>query len=307
MTNKDLYQTVTNKIIEGLQKGAIPWQKPWKGGGHPVNFISKKPYRGINALLLWLDMQERGYTQPYYLTFKQVSNKGGKVKKGAQSQLVIYWNFLHRKTEEIGPDGKPKVRKIALLKYYRVFNIEQTEGLKYDSNTQALTEFQKIEQCEKIVSGYATRPQINHSGLARACYSPSRDAVTMPEQRAFISEEEYYSTLFHELVHSTGHEKRLDREELAQHDGFGGHNYSKEELTAEIGTAFLCTLTGIDNKTLDNSQAYINSWIQALRNDEKMVVMASARAQRAVDYMLGIKFEEIAATEKAEEESAAVL
>ncbi len=304
MTNKDIYQMVTDKIILGLQKGNIPWRKPWKGGGHPVNFVSKKQYRGINALLLWLDMQASGYTAPYYMTFKQVNSKGGKVKKGAQSQLIIYWNWIIKETGELDAKGQPVKRKFPLLKYYRVFNIEQTEGIEYASKAETLTAFQKIEKCENIVTGYTARPTIKH-GQARAFYSPAEDYINMPKPELFTGEPEYYSTLFHELVHSTGHKERLNRPEVVESDGFGGADYSREELTAEIGTAFICTLAGIDNVTLENSQAYINNWIKALQNDEKMIVFASARAQKAVDYMLGIKTAGADEVEKAEEKTPA--
>lgn len=289
MNTKELYSIVTNKIIDGLKMGDIPWRKPWAGCGRPSNFISKKPYRGINQILLWIDMQKNGYKSGYYLTFNQVRAKGGRVKKDSKSQLIIFWSFIKKDLNEIdNVTGKRKQQQYAILKYHRVFNVEQCEGLKLPEEKNPIDSFDKIKECENIVNGYIDKPEIRH-GIARAYYSPLADFINMPNQTSFYSEEEYYSTLFHELVHSTGHKDRLDRDDITA-GAFGDANYSREELTAEIGTAFLCTMAGIDNSTIENSQAYINSWIKALQNDEKMIVLASGKAQKAVDYMLGIKF-----------------
>jgi antirestriction protein ArdC len=305
MNNKELYSIVTNKILEGLKRGEIPWRKPWKGCGRPSNFISKKPYRGINQILLWLDMQANGYKSGYYLTFNQVKAKGGRVKKDSKSQLIIFWSFIKKDLNEIDTiTGKRKQQQYAILKYHRVFNVEQCEGLKLPEDKNPIDTFNKIQECENIVTGYSNRPEIRH-GIARAYYSPGDDYINMPNQTSFYSEEEYYSTLFHELVHSTGHKDRLDRADITA-GAFGDANYSREELTAEIGTAFICTIAGIDNSTIENSQAYINNWIKALENDEKMIVLASGKAQKAVDYMMGIKFDNTEVEEQEEKESVTV-
>lgn len=290
MKNADIYQAITDRIIEGLKLGRIPWRKTWKGCGEfPQNFTTKKKYRGANVIVLWFHMMANGFSSPYYLTFKQVQKLKGKVKKGAKSELVIYWQWLERDSETVNPaTGKPSKNKIPLLKYYRVFNIEQTEGIEYERDNIQLTEFKQIENAENFVANYQDKPPVKHGGI-RAYYSPADDYVQMPQPETFDGEAEYYGTLFHELTHSTGHKERLNRDEgLAGF--FGDENYSREELTAEIGTAFICALTGISNdKIEENQQAYINGWISKLASDPKMIILASARAQKAIDYMQGIK------------------
>lgn len=288
MKNADIYQAITDRIIEGLKRGKIAWRKTWKGAdGFPKNFVSKKAYRGANVLVLWFTMMECGYSSPFFLTFKQCQKLGGKIKKGAKSQLVIYWQWLQKDTGEKNKDGTARIKRIPLLKYYRVFNIEQTEGIEYKTNDTQTPEFKQIENAERIIEQYKDRPPVKHV-QQRAYYSPSEDYINMPKPETFEGEPEYYGTLFHELTHSTGHKDRLNREDMAGF--FGDENYSREELTAEIGTAFLCALTGISNEKLEeNQQAYINGWIRQLENDPKMIVLASARAQKAVDYMQGKK------------------
>lgn len=291
MNNNDVYQMVTDRVIKGLEKGNIPWSKPWKAEATlPKSFSSKKPYRGVNVLLLWLDMLENEYSTPFYITFKQANKLGGKVKKGAKSQTVIFWNWIEKNTGHTDDEGNPVKESFPILRYYRVFNMEQVEGIEYDKpRSDNLTEFEKIEKCEDIINGYEDKPKIKHGG-SRACYSPVQDNIRMPRKETFTAEDGYYATLFHELVHSTGHESRLNRAEVVESDGFGGKAYSREELTAEIGTAFLSEIAAISSERLqENQQAYINSWIKALQNDPKMITLASARAQKAVDYMQGIK------------------
>jgi len=293
MTNKDIYRAITDRIINGLEKGKIPWRKTWKGAGEmPKNFISKKPYRGVNAFVLFFNLIDKGFSSPYYLTFKQVQTLGGKVKKGSKSELIVFWQWLIRETEERDASGQPKKKKIPFLKYYRVFNIEQTEGIKYETNNIQISEFQQIDNAEKFVVDFKDKPPVNHGG-SRACYRPLDDVIMMPQPETFENEPEYYGTLFHELTHSTGHKERLNREGVTESDGFGREQYSREELTAEIGTAFICALTGISNEKLEeNQQAYINGWISKLKSDPKLIFVASGRAQKAVDYMQGRRTEE---------------
>jgi len=299
MSNINVYQIVTDKIIAGLKQGNIPWDKPWKGGGSAKNFISKKPYTGINAFLLSIDLAENGYKQPYYLTFKQAKEKGGTVKEGSKSQLIVYWNWIIKNTGEFDKDGKALTRKFPILKYYRVFNIEQVNGLKYDAIVEDKP-IDPIAECEKILENCTVKPEIRNNEL-RAYYSPAKDYINVPKKEFFKTSEGFYCTLFHELVHSTGHASRLNRTGVAEFDTFGSHKYSQEELIAEIGSVFLCTISGIDKQVEDNSQAYINSWIKALENDPKMIIYASAKAQKAVDYIQGIN-----QTVKAETEPVAI-
>jgi antirestriction protein ArdC len=280
MKNQDLYDSITNKIIEELEKGNCIWKKSWKGSGIPVNYVSKKPYRGINVFLLYL----AGFSSQYWASFKQIQKLGGKVKKGSKSSLIIYWNWIIKETNQKDKDGNPIKKKFPLLKYYRVFNLEQTEGIDWEKPASNLSESDKLEACENLVNGYKNKPEIKHE-RAEAFYSPASDYVNVPKKALFDKIQNYYSVLFHELVHSTGAKNRLNRKSLVESDGFGGHEYSKEELVAELGASFLCGLSGIEPHTIKNSAGYIQSWIRALQNDNKLIIYASAQAQKAVDYI----------------------
>ena len=275
MEKLDIYQMVTNTIIEQLEKGKIPWKKEWDCVNAPVNFVTKKPYRGMNVFLLGC----KGYKSPYWLSFKQVKDKRGFVKQGEKSSIVVFWEFLTFKDKEnLDENGVPAIKQVPLLKYYRVFNTEQCEGLTVPAIEER--QFTPIEECEKVVNGY--NMTIEYKG-DKACYSPQLDIVRMPAKEQFKSEQGFYSTLFHELTHSTGHITRLNRE-FGTH--FGSENYSYEELIAELGACMLCNFCGI-HTTIENSTAYIQSWLKVLKNDKKMIVTASGKAQKAVDFILG--------------------
>lgn len=291
---KDVYEIITEQILDQLKKGTVPWHKPWKGASEwPKNFVSGKPYRGLNVFVLHL----QGYSSPYWLTFNQAKAKGGSIRKGEKSTMVTFWKKIEAKTKTTTDDHGNEVKKVEkdpyfLLRYYRVFNVEQCEGLKLPEpeETEEL-DFTPIEVCEQIVAEMPQRPEITHGG-GRACYSPVTDKVTMPVQSSFDAEPEYYSTLFHELTHSTGHKSRLDRDEIMNLQPFGTTNYSKEELVAEMGAAFLCGEAGIENSTIDNSASYIANWVAKFEDQPKMVVCAAAAAQKAVDFILDRKFGE---------------
>lgn len=266
-------EIITQKIIEKLESGTIPWQKPWNlKTGRPRNLISKKPYRGINLFMLSLSE----FAEPYYLTFNQVKELGGSVKAGAKGNLVVFYKSL-----EVEKDGEKET--IPMLKYYHVFNVEQTTGVKYESIQGEKKQIDPIEEAEKIVSAYVGAPVIEPGTYA--AYSPVRDVVTMPDRGLFVGSEEYYCTLFHEMIHSTGHESRLNRLTSANVARFGNAEYSKEELIAEMGAAMLCHESGILPRTLDNSAAYIQSWIRVLKGNSSLVISAAAGAQKACDYM----------------------
>lgn len=279
MSKATVYEIVTERIIAALEKGVVPWQMPWRtsGGGMPKNLISKKDYRGVNIFLLGA----QGYASPWWLTFNQAKAKCGKdggVRKGEKGTPVIFWKVLDKK------GGKPG-EKSFILRYYTVFNASQVDGLELPESTEApaLT-FNPIEQCEKIVRSYKTVPAIDHGG-SRAYYIPSFDRICMPEKDTFNGVEEYYSTLFHELTHSTGHEDRLKRDGIMNPIQFGSHEYSFEELVAECGSAFLCAQAGILDHTLDNSAAYIANWVKKLKSEPKWVVEAASKAAKAADYI----------------------
>nr|WP_321496288.1 zincin-like metallopeptidase domain-containing protein [uncultured Methanolobus sp.] len=275
MANK-VYTIVTEKILEKLKEGTIPWQKPWNAEP-AINYVSRKEYRGINQLLLNRSGE--------YITWNQIQKLNGKVKKGSKSELVVFFKMLEKENKEGEKD------KIPMLRYYRVFHISDIEGIPSISDAQK-EEKKTISTCEDIVNNY-TEVEIRHNNDDRAFYTPVADVINVPRLSVFISSVEYYSTLFHEMIHSTGHKSRLNRFSGEDQFNFGSHEYSKEELVAEIGSAMLCTIAGIEKHTLDNSAAYIDSWIRALENDHTLIVTAANKAQKASDYILGNIEEEV--------------
>ncbi len=270
----DIYEMVNAQIIELLEAGTVPWHKPWSGGDSPKNLISKKPYRGLNIMLLG----SRPFASPYWLTYNQAQKIGGSVNKGEKSTVVIFWKFLEVEDKDTG-----KSKTIPMLRYYRVFNSEQCmipEG-KIPESVIVENEIESIDMCEEIVNGY-DGPEIEYKA-PRAFYSPTPDIINMPRKETFESSEELYSVLFHEMVHSTGHKSRLNR--ITDHAAFRSTEYSKEELIAEYGAAYLCAITGIENSTIDNSASYIQNWLNALKNDKRLLVTACGAAQKAIDYI----------------------
>ncbi len=300
----DIYQAVTQKIIDLLEKGEIPWQQPWNSSkGFPMNLSSKRPYNGINFLLLLSSK----FKEPYWLTFKQAKELGGNIKKGEKSTMVVFWKLLEARDRDgqlrIGTDGK--IEKIPLLKYYNVFNIAQTEGIdpsRIPDSEADNRQFDPIAIAEEIIFNWKDCPKIEQ-GADSAYYAPYLDKVCIPDPETFVRDEYYYSVLFHELVHSTGHLSRLGRHEKITDHKFGSRDYSQEELVAEIGAAFLCASSGIEGETLNNNAAYIQSWIRAFKNDPKILVIAASQAQKAVDYILGNNQEQIQSELLTEEEA----
>jgi len=274
----NVYEIVTENIIKQLESGVIPWRKPWRTES-PVNLISQKEYRGINVFLLG----SQGYGSRYWLTFNQAKKLGGHVQAGAKSTPVVFWHIGEEKTVR-KPDGTDRKSKAILLRYYNVFNLCQTDGIaeKLGLDKQ-VTRVPSLEQCESLVAGMPNPPQREQS--ARAWYRPSNDTVGMPARDLFASPAEYYSTLFHELTHSTGHASRVGREGIEQLNTFGSESYSKEELVAELGAAMLCGVSGIEQGTLGNSAAYLQSWTTRLKSDSKLLVSAASQAQKACDYI----------------------
>ncbi len=279
----DVYAMVTDRILSEMENGNIPWHKPWicTGGSNngAYNYISKKSYSLLNQLML---KHADGY-----LTFKQVQQLGGKVKKGAKSEIVVFWKMLN--VEEENADGEKENKLIPLLKYYNVFWIGDTTLQKEDV-TPELNDIKPIEKAEKIIDEYINREGITFSNqflTDNAYYSPSNDYVNVPSIEQYENVEEYYSTTFHELTHSTGHEKRLARFSSGKVSRFGSEDYSKEELVAELGASALVNHCGIETeKSFRNNVAYIQSWIKALREDKRLIVSASSKAEKAVNYIL---------------------
>lgn len=295
----DVYEIITDRICAMLEQGCVPWRKPWHSAGGnallPANWISRKVYRGINLFLLACSP----YECPFWLTYRQASEVGGNVRKGEKGFPVVYWNWFPKRVDGkpiIGPDGKPEM--VPFLRYYTVFNCEQCEGIDWRAAMPAKdeskgNEWQPFVACEAIVNGMPERPDIRHGG-AQAYYSPAFDYVQMPKREDFADAAGYYATLFHELTHATGHAKRLARkgEKGEEWSAFGSQPYAREELVAEMGSAFLCAFGEISNpETLQNSAAYCANWLQKLRNDPRLIVTAAAQAQKAADYIRHVEHE----------------
>jgi antirestriction protein ArdC len=297
----DVYSIVTERMIALLEAGTAPWRKTWRGGDSPRNLISKKPYRGVNTLLLG----SAAFASPYWLTFNQVQQLGGRVKKGAKSELVIFWKFFdsQKQTDDAqSSDERTSKRRPPILRYYRVFNVEQTEGLeKHLPPPPEERPFTPIETAARIIEAMPQRPPIQHDEPS-AYYAPAQDFVNLPRPETFDTPENYYAVAFHELTHSTGHESRLNRAGVAgsRLAAFGSADYSREELVAEMGSAFLCAESGIES-TLDNSAAYLKGWLGALKGDARLIVTAASAAQRAADFILGRKAQESAESESVSE------
>jgi len=287
---KSVYEIITERILEKLEAGTVPWHKPWSAGGAPRNLVSGKEYRGVNIFVLGC----QGFTSPYWLTFKQAKQLGGSVRKGERGTPCILWKWINR-SDENAESGDTETKQIPLIRYYNVFNIEQCDGLTHkrlEARAEERAPFNPIEAAEAIVSGYPEPPAIAHDGRGSAYYRPATDSIHLPEQETFDSEAHYYATLFHEMTHSTGHESRLARTGVTNRIRYGSHEYSQEELVAEMGAAFLAAEAGIDSEAvMDNSASYVASWMERLRSDPKLVVLAGAQAQKAVDHILDRDFE----------------
>lgn len=277
--SQKIYALITDRVIAMLERGTVPWSQPWSGG-EPKNLVSKKPYRGINAFLLSTLASE------YFVTFKQAKMLGGTIKKGSHSMPVIFWTFIDSKDTKT---AEPK--KIPFLRYYNVFAVSDVDGIEDKIPVMEKKEKRKKESLEGaqiIINKMPDPPKITTGGN-RAYYTSLHDQVYIPDLQAFRSSEDYYSTLFHELVHSTGHAKRLNRKEVSNILDANQETYSKEELIAEMGSAFLCNHAQIDSSSrlLEDQAAYISSWLKVLRNDTKMLVSAAGKAQHAADFILG--------------------
>lgn len=271
---------VTERIIAQLENGVIPWERPWTGvrsGAH--NRVSNKPYSLLNQMLLIHDGE--------YATFKQWTDLGGKIKKGEKSEIVVFWKI--QPIEDKKENGTIEIKNIPLLRYYNVFHISQVEGVE-PKEVIGLKELEPIQEAERIKDEYKVREniQILETVSNEAYYSPTSDFIKVPCKEQYTNIAEYYSTLFHEVTHSTGHKSRLNRLDTNKIAAFGSETYSKEELVAELGSASLLNILGIETtKTFKNSSAYIQSWLTALRNDNRLIVSASGKAEKAVKYILG--------------------
>lgn len=283
---KTVYDVITEHIITSLEAGTVPWRKPWKSGaaGTPRNFVTGHCYRGINLFMTAL----QSYARQEWLTFKQISKiPMAKIKEGERATPILFW-MTKTIDDPKAPKGK---RTIFSARYYRVWNVEQVEGLPEPEETKEPERVvNPIDEAEKVIVGYKSPPSVSH-GHGFACYIPAADEIKLPDMKAFDSDQEYYSTMFHEMTHSTGHESRVSREGITESHRFGDAVYSKEELVAEMGAAFLCGHTGIEAATIENSASYVDGWLKKIRGDSKLVIQAASRAQKAVDFILGRKFD----------------
>ncbi|MDT8900918.1 ArdC family protein [Anaeroselena agilis] len=284
VSDKDfVFKMVSDEIQRRMSTNTLPWRKPWSlsGGSHQqaVSWVSGKPYNGINRILL--DAGE-------YATFKAISQAGGRVNKGAKGTTVVYWKIIPRTVTE--EDGTQRTVRTPYLRYYTVFNIEtQTTGLELRwTGGEVVRNVRPSLIAADVVRLMANKPTIQH-GRGDADYSPSLDRVQIASPSNFRNPESYHSTLFHQLVHSTGHAARLNRPTVADNPAFGTDPYSREELVAEIGASMLVAMCGMDfRRTMDNSVAYIQHWLQYLRNDPRAMVLATAQAEKAVRYILSM-------------------
>jgi antirestriction protein ArdC len=270
----NVYEVITSRILESLQQGVVPWRKPWSSD-LPRNLVSGREYRGVNVLLL----QSASFTSPYWMTYRQAQALGGTVKRGERGCPIVFWKVSQR-DETDGTTGKGFI-----LRYFTVFNAAQTEGIEVPAPPERRA-FDANTECDRLVASYANPPEIQHGG-ARACYFPSSDLIQMPEKEQFASTADYYSTLFHELTHSTGAQHRLGRKGVVNGASYSNHSYAFEELVAECGSAFLAAHAGISPATLENSAAYIASWVKRLRSEPRWIVEAASQAAKAVDLILG--------------------
>ncbi|MBB5349549.1 DUF1738 domain-containing protein [Desulfoprunum benzoelyticum] len=277
MAGNSVYDIITAEILQIMEQGVIPWQKPWGSKGAHRNLVSGKKYRGINIFLLSC----AGFSSPWWLTYRQAQEKGGQVRKGEKGKRIVFWKLQGRSDEAEAEERGPRL--VPLLRYYTVFNLQQVEGIEVPSEPDE-AQLDPIAGAEAVFQSMPNPPSLVFGD--RAAYSPGRDRVIMPDLQSFISSEEYYCALFHELGHSTGHQGRLNRKEITNNIHFGSHDYSKEELVAEMTASFLCGEVGILPATVRNSAAYLQSWAAKFREDKKMVVCAAAAAQKAADYIL---------------------
>lgn len=277
---KQVADLVTEQVVAGLNRGFIPWRKPWANNTHPGNFVTGHKYQGVNLIMSQLAVDVGGYEYPLFATFKQLQSKDWKLRKGAKGHMIVFTTRYEREVETVDGNGdvSSELKKVTVLKYYYVFNIQDIDGV----NVADYVKQFKIKRNGKADAMLNRKQPVISYGKSKACYHPKQDCIDLPSQADFPKPGEFYLTAFHELTHWTGHESRCNRD---MNGGFGDNLYSKEELVAECGSNMLAMLCGIENKVPDNSIAYVQSWIKALNNDHKLVIHASSQANKAVDWL----------------------
>jgi antirestriction protein ArdC len=289
--SEQIHHLVTQRMIAALERGTIPWRKPWQAAtGQPRAMSTGQPYRGVNVFLLALTAAEEGYASPFWGTYRQIAGLGGQVRRGGHSTLVVFFKRHQVSVEQnaVGRDEEPRepwVKTVPVLRYFRVFNAAQADHLP-DRFYPASGEQSQIDEPQTVLNGYLARggPRLLHVAGDRADYHPATDTIRLPLRAQFRTPEAYYATAFHEAGHSTGHPARLNRPGIAAFDHFGSGQYAREELIAQMTSSLMCAQTGIDTPdTFTNSASYIGGWLHALNDDKRLVITAAACAQRASD------------------------
>jgi antirestriction protein ArdC len=278
---KDVCQIITDRVIQLIENEVIPWHQVWTTGGLPQNLVTRRPYRGINLLLLLA----AGYGSNYFLTYPQLKDLGGRVKKGEKAHPVIYWKQPEMPSKDDADADEP-VRN-PTLQYRLVFNISQCEDIPEDKIPRVAKRNNPLRACENIVRMMPNTPNINNE-LNDAYYQPFHDIVYVPDMNSYPKREDYYAALFHEMVHSTGHEDRLNRSGILQTTEYGSDRYTMEELVADIGECFLKSFAGLQCETTPYDNASAQGWIQTFRNDPQFIIKAATMAQKAVEYILSV-------------------
>jgi antirestriction protein ArdC len=282
----DPYQLVTDLILQHLERGVVPWRCPWnRSTGCPRNFHTGQAYQGVNVLLLGLQR----FASPWWMTFRQAQARGGSIRKGEHGARVIKWGKHQRAAKNASePDEK---KTVFYLKGYRVFNATQIDGLEFPTmeESEPMSSEERLTRAKEIVADMPVPPLIHTGRSTQACYRPPTDTIDMPAFERFTERDDYYATLFHELVHATGHQSRLARRGVMVSDGLGGKVYSQEELVAEMGAAFLGMEADIVRDEHELSASYLKSWLGALRDADhrRWIVQAASQAARAADFILG--------------------
>ena len=297
-TQRDLYSEVTNKMIAMIEQGVAPWRRTWSQYGLARNYATRHIYTGINMIL----MNTTPHPIPYFMTFNQIQEQGGKIRKGSKAEMVIYFSVYYKDAQDNTLSKEraaamhragQEVQVLKFIKYYNVFNVADIEGIPFDIPEVQLKPNEQIEACDRIIREMPKRPEIKTINANSAFYAPALDIVNMPDIRQFDSPEAFYATFFHELAHSTGHASRLAREEIVNSSQFGSKPYSREELLAEMAASFLCASVQIDyDEITENSAAYLAGWLKVLKEDSRFIFKAAAEAQKAADFILGKRAEE---------------
>lgn len=286
MSAEEIYQAVTDRMIQALEQGVVPWRTLWTLAGRPRSMSTGSAYRGVNTWLLALASREHGWRSPWFGTYRQIRERGGQVRKGEKSTLVTFWKTLE-KEERDRATGEVTARAVPMLRKFRVFNADQADGLP-DRYHPEPGEERPIARPQAVLDGYVSQPgapRFCHDVQGQAYYDPAADEIHLPPIAGHRSPEDYYATAYHEAAHSTGHALRLNRPGITSQDAvFGSHEYGKEELVAQMTASMLCAETGIDtDEVFQNSAAYVGGWLQTIKGDPRMVVSAAAAAQRATE------------------------